>query len=239
MAEKQEKKLVEFLSKKNITFKKISECILILADNKDLIDQIECDAVVTDPPYGINQASGFPGASGFSGKSGFSKPIERKKYKGFWDNFTPSKELFDKIICNKCIIWGGNYFTDKIPQKSFWLVWDKENTMPSYSDCELAWTNINKKSVKRIRFNNNGCMSLEKGRFHPTQKPIEVMKWCISHLPKDCMTIFDPFMGSGTTLVACAKMGRKGIGIEIDEEYFNIACKRVEDAYKQPDIFGY
>jgi DNA modification methylase len=74
-------------------------------------------------------------------------------------------------------------------------------------------------------------------REHPTQKPVGVMEWCINHLPNGAETILDPFMGSGTPLVACAKLGRKGIGIELDPEYFDIACKRVEEAYRQPDLF--
>lgn len=212
----------------------IGNCTLYLGDCVDVMIRLgRVDAIVTDPPYGINLAGGFSGAGGFS------KPIERRQYKGDWDNATPELGLFNMMqnISKYCIIWGGNYFTDKLPQGSFWLVWDKENTMPTFSDCELAWTNLPKKSVKKINYRQNGCMSREKGRFHPTQKPVDVMRWCIEHLPKDVETILDPFMGSGTTLVACAKMGRKGVGIELDEDYFNIACKRVEEAYKSPDMF--
>ena len=73
-------------------------------------------------------------------------------------------------------------------------------------------------------------------RVHPTQKPVAVMEWCLGFLPREA-TVLDGFMGSGTTLVACAKLGRKGIGIEIDPDYFEIACKRVEEAYRQPDLF--
>ena len=73
-------------------------------------------------------------------------------------------------------------------------------------------------------------------RTHPTQKPIALMEWCLGFLP-DAETILDPFMGSGTTLVACAKLGRKGIGIELDPEYFDIAVERVQKAYDQPDLF--
>ena len=71
---------------------------------------------------------------------------------------------------------------------------------------------------------------------HPSQKPIELMEWCLRR-HSGAHTILDPFMGSGTTLVACAKLGRKGIGIELDPDYFDIACKRVEEAYRQPDLF--
>jgi DNA modification methylase len=73
-------------------------------------------------------------------------------------------------------------------------------------------------------------------RVHPTQKPVALMQWCLGFLP-DARTILDPFMGSGTTGVACVKLGRRFIGIEIDESYFEIACKRIRDAYAQPDMF--
>ncbi len=80
-------------------------------------------------------------------------------------------------------------------------------------------------------------MNMDGGKQHPTQKPIAVMEWCINFIPKDSQIILDPFMGSGSTIVACARLGRRGIGIELDKEYFEIACKRVEEAYRQPDLF--
>ena len=212
----------------------IGDCTLYLGDCIEVMPTLgEVDAVVTDPPYGIGLAGGFSGAVGFS------EPIKRREYKGDWDSETPNADVFNAMqeISASCIVWGGNYFTDKLQQGSFWLVWDKQNTMPTFSDCELAWTNLKKKSVKRLVYMQNGCMSKERERFHPTQKPVGVMEWCITHLPENTQTILDPFMGSGTTLVACAKMGRAGIGIELDEDYFNIACKRVEDAYRQGDLF--
>ena len=219
----------------------IGNCTLYLGDCAEVMTILDrFDAVVTDPPYGINQGAGFSGAVGFSGASGASKPIQRRSYEGGgWDKSTPDQACFDQILgLSDChIIWGGNYFAGILPQNNFWLVWDKENTMPSFSDCELAWTSVKKNSVKRIVYRQNGCMSKEKERFHPTQKPVGVMEWCITHLPKDTQTILDPFMGSGTTGVACAKMGRKFTGIELDEDYFNIACERIKEAYKQPDLF--
>lgn len=212
----------------------IGDCRLILGDCLEILPTLgKVDAVVTDPPYGIKQAEGFSGAGGFS------KPIKRREYDGSWDDEKPNGELLKLIIRSgdHLIVWGGNFFTDVLPQANHWLVWDKQNTMPTHSDCELAWTNIKKNSVKRLVYNNNGCMAKEKERFHPTQKPIGVMEWCLSQLPKDSKTILDPFMGSGTTGVACAKMGRKFIGIELEPKYFDIACKRIEEAYKQPDMF--
>ncbi len=85
-------------------------------------------------------------------------------------------------------------------------------------------------------FTQNRVALLIDGAQHPTQKPVALMEWCLGFLP-DAKTILDPFMGSGTTLVACAKLGRKGIGIELDPDYFEIACKRVAEAYRQPDLF--
>ena len=107
--------------------------------------------------------------------------------------------------------------------------------MPTYSDGELAWTSIRGGSVKKFTQCASGLAANRDGRVHPTQKPLALMQWCLGFLP-DAHTILDPFMGSGTTLVACAKLGRKGIGIELDPDYFEIACKRVRDAYAQPDL---
>src|SRR5690606_6146739 len=110
------------------------------------------------------------------------------------------------------------------------------NSMPSYSDGELAWTNIKGSSVKKFTQCSSGLAANRDGRVHPTQKPLNLMEWCLGFLP-DAKTILDPFMGSGTTGVACVKAGRSFIGIEIDEGYFEIACERIRKAYEQPDMF--
>jgi len=193
------------------------------------------DAVVTDPPYGISQDKGFQGHEGFAGTG---RPIQRKQYKGGWDEKKPEKQLFDIMLAKAqaSIIFGGNYFTDYLPVGGHWLVWDKKNTMPTFSDCELAWTNINKKSVKLLTYEYNGLIGKREERVHPTQKPVEVMQWAILKT-RNAQSILDPFMGSGTTLVACQKLSRKGTGIELDPDYFEIACKRVDEATRQPDLF--
>lgn len=112
-------------------------------------------------------------------------------------------------------------------------MWDKGQRIQQ-SDCELAYTNMD--GALRV-FTLNRMALQQDGAVHPTQKPLALIKWCIKYLPPTAQTILDPFMGSGTTGVACAKMGRKFIGIEREPEYFDIACKRIEDAYKQPDLF--
>ena len=212
---------------------KIGDATLYLGDCLEIMPTLgKVDAVVTDPPYGIKQDRGFDGFGGFG------PPIERRHYVGGWDNSRPSREAFIAIlgIAHKHIIWGGNYFSDLLPVSGKWLWWDKCQTMPTFGDGEMAWTDLPGVAPKKFTYSNNGLMAKEKDREHPTQKPVALMQWCLSFLP-DAETILDPFMGSGTTGVACANLGRKFIGIEIEEKYFDIACKRIEIAYSQPLLF--
>ena len=134
------------------------------------------------------------------------------------------------------IIFGGNYYVS--PATSCWLVWDKLNGATDFADCELAWTNL-PKAVRRIRYLWNGCMRAngETRGDHPTQKPLGVMRWAIQQLPANTTTILDPFMGSGTTGVAAVLQGLSFTGIEREERYFDAACRRIEDAYRQPRLF--
>ena len=192
------------------------------------------DAVVTDPPYGIGIA-----ARGRSGGGGTASP----KWRGAvavnyaasdWDAAPPDEAVAVAIASAPAsIVWGGNYFT--LGASSCWLVWDKE-TNGNLADCELAWTNL-PGAVRLMRHLWNGFARKggEARHGHPTQKPVALMEWCLGFLP-DAKTILDPFMGSGTTLVACQRMGRAGTGIELDPDYFEIACRRVDEAARQPDL---
>ena len=205
---------------------------LYLGDCRDVLPTIGAvDAVVTDPPYGIDAAG-----RGVIGSSN-NAPVRDYGAKT-WDAKPIDAELIAQVIAkgSKAIIFGGNYYA--MPATSCWLVWDKENT-GDFADCELAWTNLDK-AVRRIKFMWNGMLRAngEQRGDHPTQKPIGVMKWCIGHLPATAQTILDPFMGSGTTGVAAVQMGRKFIGIEREPAYFDIACKRIADAYAQPRLFA-
>ena len=204
---------------------------LILGDCLEIMPLLGTfDAVVTDPPYGI-------GEGGDKNRSrGNIAPVGNYKSDS-WDKKTCDQHISLAIkVSRSAIIFGGNYYD--LPPTSCWLVWDKQNGGNDFADCELAWTNLSK-AVRRIYWRWHGM--IRKGsdiRQHPTQKPTGVMEWCINHLPKDTQTILDPFMGSGTTLVACQKLGRQGTGIELDPDYFEIACKRVEEATRQPDLFA-
>lgn len=211
---------------------RIGRATLYLGDCRDILPTLpKVDAVVTDPPYGIGEAAGKNASRG--------NLAAAKDYgNASWDNEPVSPDLME-VVCAAgqwLIVFGGNYYA--FPPTSCWLVWDKENT-GDFADAELAWTNL-PKAVRLLRYMWNGMLRKhgESRGDHPTQKPIGVMKWCISHLPDTATTILDPFMGSGTTGVAAVQMGRDFIGIEREESYFDIACKRIEDAQRQGSLFG-
>ena len=202
----------------------IGDCRLLLGNCLEIMPTLGVfDVVVTDPPYGIGEHGG---AQRTRGKPGYAK----HEKKG-WDKERPSFLAFDYMLgcSDDQIIWGGNYFADVLPPKMGWLYWRKLMG-GDFSDGELAWTSRDgalREYVKCPKGMN---------KTHPCEKPVELMKWCLEFFPK-AETVLDPFMGSGSTLVACAKLGRMGTGIEQDEGYFDIACKRIEEAYRQPDFF--
>ncbi len=201
---------------------------LYLGDCREIMRTLgKVDAVVTDPPYGLNK----DGQTASKGKHGGRKAFE---FLG-WDYVRPDSSTFRLILdcADVCVIWGGNYFSDYLPPSGKWLIWDKGQEI-NQSDGELAWTSL--PGALRIFRLNRAALLLE-GTNHPTQKPVALMIWCIKQLPDDCQTILDPFMGSGTTGVACAKLNRKFIGVELEPSYFDIACKRVEKALREPNIF--
>lgn len=184
------------------------------------------DAVVTDPPYGID----YGRAGGFSASHGWGKWRENVE----WDQERPAPAVFDamRACSQEQIIWGGNYFADLLPPSMRWLSWDKGQREFSLADIELAWTSQQK--AARVFTYGRGA-AVRDGKQHPTQKPIALMQWCLGFLP-DARTILDPFMGSGTTGVACVREGRRFIGIEIDPGYFDIACRRIEAEMRAPRL---
>ena len=203
----------------------IGDATLYLGDCREVLPTLgPVDAVVTDPPYGIGEAKNKNKSRG--------KLAKAKDY-GYkaWDNRPVDMELVHEVIAKGkyAIVFGGNYYL--MPPSSCWLVWDKENGASDFADCELAWTNM-PRAVRRIKYLWNGMLRANKEPrgHHPTQKPVGVMAWCIKLLPSPSTVILDPFMGSGTTGVAALQLGRKFIGIELDPEYFDIACRRMEEA---------
>ena len=216
----------------------IGNATLYLGDCREILPTLpKVDLVLTDPPYGIGADKGKKGAISFNG----SKPIERAYHpENSWDDKRPSDEIIGLTVLagKSAILWGGNYFADLLPATGRWLWWDKCQTMPSYGDGELAWTNFEQKTPKKFVYANNKLFADRVERHHPTQKPLPLIEWCISLAPKTTLTVADPFMGSGTTGVACANMGKTFYGIEREPKYFDIACRRIEQAYAQQRLFA-
>ena len=205
----------------------IGDCTLILGDCRDVLPTLgKVDAVVTDPPYGL-------GDKWRGGKAKWPlHHIDGMK----WDA-SPFENLDRDVISHgeEAIIWGGHLY-DLVPSRG-WLIWDKAQRGNFTSGhCELAWTTIDQ-PVRAITLAQT-VLTPSHGviKQHPTQKPVELMLWCLGFLPK-AQTILDPFMGSGTTGVACVNLGRSFIGIEREPKYFDIACRRIAEAYKQPRLF--
>lgn len=202
----------------------IGDCRLILGDCRDILPTLgKVDSVVTDPPYGIGAA-----------KRGAHSSIRDNDLwvNADWDDGRPSAEIFQRILLSQEVaIWGGNYFADLLPASSAWLAWVKPQADTGFSlaDMELCWTNLGFAArTKRLPRRD--------GNDHPTQKPVSVMEWTLSFISSGA--VVDPFMGSGTTGVACANLGRSFIGIEREPSYFDIACRRIEEAYRQPRLFA-
>jgi site-specific DNA-methyltransferase (adenine-specific)/modification methylase len=199
------------------------------------------DAICTDPPYGINLD-----VSLYTTKSGKKHNKFNKIKNDDCVPILPIKYIFNLDL--PTVMFGTNNFPELLPHRGKTIVWDKRVTEAADglrgSPVELAWENRVSGYDRIIRVQHGGVINADsmngnsEPRFHPTQKPVKLMQAILKFKPYiDCQTILDPFMGSGTTGVACVKLGRKFIGIELDEGYFDIACRRIEEAYKQPDLF--
>ena len=218
----------------------IGNCHLYLGDCREILPTLpKVDLVLTDPPYGID----FGNFNRTNAKADGKREKANKYHNGDWDKGFVLDSYFEqfKSISEKFIIWGGNYFpclwTE--PQKSI-LFWNKKQPCENFSAGELAWSNIGTpaRHIDFAYFGNIEGNTSASEKNHPTQKPVRVIEWCIDLAPKNTQTIADPFMGSGTTGVACANMGKTFYGIEREPKYFDIACKRIEQAYAQMRLFA-
>lgn len=200
---------------------------LWLGDCLDVLPTLgKVDAVVTDPPYGLGDK--WQGGGGGAKSSWNFNPSEAMA----WDGSTVDGVTSLPSIASEVVVWGGNYYP--LPPSRCWLVWDKkQNDDWTTGQCELAWTNIDR-PIRAFRFAQ--CEQANEGpKYHPTQKPLSLMSWCLKWV--DGRTILDPFMGSGTTGVACIRTGRKFIGIEKEPKYFDIAVKRITDELERNRLF--
>ena len=197
---------------------------LYLGDCLEILPTLEpgsVDAVVTDPPYGIGRDGKAASSSSHGGHKGY-------EFLG-WDSDRPSRRHFDEIrrIAKSVVVWGGNYFADLLPPARGWLVWDKGQRIDQ-ADGELAYCDRDRPlriaTINRVAIQQDGAV-------HPTQKPVRLMAWCIEDTNWEI--IADPYMGSGTTGVACVRLGRRFIGIELEDKYFAIAKRRIIDELRR------
>ena len=198
----------------------IGDQLLIQGDCLEVMPTLpKVDACLTDPPYGIGalMQGGTWGAAG-----NYTKMRE-------WD-MRINQPAFDYCVGLgvPMISWGGNYY--KVPPSRRWLAWVKRDNMPTMADFEMAWTNLD--GPAKEFYHRRSCFD----RQHQTAKPIALMEWCLGFLP-DAQTILDPFAGSFTTAVACQRLGRQSISIELDADYYAIGVKRVQEVVNNPPLF--
>lgn len=191
----------------------------------------EYDLAIVDPPYGIDAVNSLNTVTG--GKKHTAKD---------WDKETPTKEYFDELfrVSKNQIIWGANYFMDKMPLPTkCWVVWDKNNGESSFADGELAWTSFDK-NVSIIK--SHWCGSAAKwetgqNKIHPTQKPEKLYRWLLEKYAEKGNKILDTHLGSGSIANACWDMGYDLDAYEIDKEYYDKTCKRFEVHSKQMQLW--
>jgi site-specific DNA-methyltransferase (adenine-specific) len=187
------------------------------------------DAVITDPPYGVALKTNYRER----GRGRLWQANDYPPIVGDDKPFDPTPFLKYHTV----ILFGANYFADKLPASMGWIVWDKREgiVINDQADCELIWTNQHR-AARIFSHLWNGMLKAserDQRRVHPTQKPVALMQWIIENYTSPGDTILDPFMGSGTTGVACARLNRNFIGIEISEQYFEIAKRRIAEAQAQ------
>ena len=212
----------------------IGDCVLHLGDCLEILPTLpRVDAVITDPPYGMGWNTDSTRFSG--GERNFTHR-NNNDGRNDWGSIRNDDRPFDPapfLGFGRVIFFGWNHFAARLPVGTT-LVWIKkpEHLFGTFlSDAELAWMNTGHGVYCKF---DNGNLANARQKHHPTQKPVPLMKWCIEKAKVGVGgTILDPYMGSGTTGVACVELGRKFIGIEIDEKYFDIACRRIEQAVKK------
>jgi DNA modification methylase len=197
---------------------------LWLGDCREALPLIgKVDAVVTDPPYGVLSETGSAATRRSGGNQNAGKVA--------WD-ISPNQDIIAQIIqsSKSQMFWGGCHLD--LPPTFGYLVWDKEIDGLNFGEVEYCWTNA-KFAPRIFRYR---AVNIDGGKLHPTQKPIQLMKWCLGFIP-EAQTVLDPFMGSGTIGIAAVKLGRRFIGIEIDPGYYAIAKRRILEALAKPDLF--
>ncbi|MDY7025993.1 MAG: DNA methyltransferase [Pseudomonadota bacterium] len=180
------------------------------------------DLAIVDPPYGIGISS---------------NPVRQQHEKKEWDNAIPQKAYFNELerVSKNQIVWGGNYFLDFLGNTQGFLIWDKKQPHDfSLAMCEFAWSSV-QKPAKMFRYS----VLQERGKIHPTQKPVKLYEWLLANYAKEGDKILDTHLGSGSSAIAAHYFGCDFVGIELDSDYYNAACERFKRETAQIDMFNY
>lgn len=207
----------------------LGDCLTLL-----FLHELHADAVISDPPYGMDWDTD---ASRFSG--GVTK---RGVGRSDWGDIANDDKPFDPapwLSFTECILWGANHYAQRL-EIGTTLVWIKRNVNNFgffLSDAEIGWQKGGHGVYcHSYPWHGSEIINRKQPKWHPTEKPVSLMEWCVRRVKSN--TVLDPFMGSGTTGVACVNLQRRFIGVEIDPKYFDIACERIENAYRQERLFA-
>jgi site-specific DNA-methyltransferase (adenine-specific)/modification methylase len=209
----------------------IGNATLYMGDCMDVLPTLgQFDAVITDPPFGVGNFVQTTGSLRGRGAE-MGKAVE-------WNELAPPPEFFALIqsMSKHRIIWGANFF-NCFEDRGGAIIWDKAQPMPNFSKADIAsCTHFQKTEIVRIPWTNFTVARMAETD-HPCERPVELYDWCINYLPKPINSVLDPFLGSGSCGIAAIRAGRKFIGIEREERYFDIACQRIEQAVAQGQLF--
>lgn len=199
------------------------------------------DVGCVDPPYGIDHANK---AGKMSGQKYGKAAAKKRTYKASdWDVSIPDIEYFKELdrVCKNVIIWGGNYFAHLLPPSPAYIVWNKDNGLNKFSDCELAYTSF-ECALRMVKITWNGMiqqnMKTKEDRFHPTQKPKLLYDWIFNNYCKSGNIILDTHLGSGSSRIAAHDLGLDFYGCELDKDYFDAQELRYNLHISQIKPFG-
>lgn len=223
---------------------RVCDAVLILGDCREIAPKLpRPDAIVSDPPYGQGYVASHRRAVSFDRWAASPRRIigQARGIVGDDEPFGPRPwvNTFATVV-----LWGAHKFGSRLPDDGTWLVWDKnpEGKTRTQGDAEAAWLSL-PGAMRVFRHLWDGmCVAdradLADGRVHPTQKPVALMEWCLEQARIAAgRLVLDPYMGSGTTGVACIRRGVRFTGIEIEPRYFDVACRRIAEAARQPSLF--